>query len=274
MYGYFRQYPNNAIALGMSAETYPELFETAFPDLVGKSPKGWTVKPENPNTKHLWLKPNTLNLLQVKRVQSWIKRFETYVLIGRNDTVNQHFDQELDFCMALDYTFTSSGSDAPRTDVGEAINLLKYHGDDDRLPVLTEKLAVAIQDLGLRPGGFINSVVTHVPSNSDARSVTRDLAASVATESRMKFMQSDLTCQKLPLKGAVVDAKVPTWTELYVDDCVELRGDIAGKVVVVIDDLYQSGATMWMFARFLKEQGAKAVVGIPCVKTFRDTDNT
>ncbi|MDR1492454.1 MAG: hypothetical protein LBT05_07020 [Planctomycetaceae bacterium] len=49
--------------------------------------------------------------------------------------------------------------------------------------------------------------------------------------------------------------------------------DITGKTVCIIDDLYQSGVSMWSYAKFLKERGAKYVFGISCVKTLKDTDN-
>lgn len=42
----------------------------------------------------------------------------------------------------------------------------------------------------------------------------------------------------------------------------------------MVDDLYQSGATMWEYAKFLKSLGAICVFGIVCVKSLRDSDNT
>lgn len=42
----------------------------------------------------------------------------------------------------------------------------------------------------------------------------------------------------------------------------------------MVDDLYQSGTTMWEYAKFLKTLGARFVFGIVCVKSLRDSDNT
>lgn len=54
---------------------------------------------------------------------------------------------------------------------------------------------------------------------------------------------------------------------------IEITGDVEGKSVILIDDLYQSGSTMWTVAKLLKKKGAKRVLGLACVKSWRDTDN-
>ncbi len=36
---------------------------------------------------------------------------------------------------------------------------------------------------------------------------------------------------------------------------------------------YQSGASAWSLARFLKSRGALQVYGLACVQSWRDTDN-
>ncbi|HRI67091.1 MAG TPA: hypothetical protein PK156_22755 [Polyangium sp.] len=54
---------------------------------------------------------------------------------------------------------------------------------------------------------------------------------------------------------------------------VRLSRPIMGANVIVLDDLYQSGVTLWSFARCLKLMGASSVHGVACVKSWRDTDN-
>ncbi len=54
---------------------------------------------------------------------------------------------------------------------------------------------------------------------------------------------------------------------------IEITGDVKGKSIILIDDLYQSGSTMWTVAKLLKMKGAKRVLGLACVKSWRDTDN-
>ncbi len=53
---------------------------------------------------------------------------------------------------------------------------------------------------------------------------------------------------------------------------IEITGDVKGNSIILIDDLYQSGSTMWTVEQ-LKKKGAKRVLGLACVKSWRDTDN-
>lgn len=73
----------------------------------------------------------------------------------------------------------------------------------------------------------------------------------------------DLTCEK----------KIETWQNIYDRNGVCLSNPVKDRSVIVIDDLYQSGTTLWSYARFLKSQGATAIYGLVCVKTSSSTDN-
>ena len=52
-----------------------------------------------------------------------------------------------------------------------------------------------------------------------------------------------------------------------------LNESVEDKTILLIDDLYQSGATLWSLAKFLKSHGAREVYGLACAKSWRDTDN-
>ena len=55
---------------------------------------------------------------------------------------------------------------------------------------------------------------------------------------------------------------------------IEITGDVEGKSIILIDDLYQSNSTtMWTVAKLLKKKVARRVLGLACVKSWRDTDN-
>lgn len=69
------------------------------------------------------------------------------------------------------------------------------------------------------------------------------------------------------------ERKIETWNEIYYNGNVEITDEINEKNVMVIDDLYQSGTTMWEYAKFLKNSGARSVWGLVCVKSLRDSDN-
>ena len=88
------------------------------------------------------------------------------------------------------------------------------------------------------------------------------------------FVASGLICDKAALKNLSLVDKARQWCDLYESgQCVTMNAEVKGKTVIVIDDLYQSGVTLWCYARYLKRLGAKYVLGLVCVKSLRDTDN-
>ena len=86
-----------------------------------------------------------------------------------------------------------------------------------------------------------------------------------------------LKCHKPSFKDKTLNEKISIWNEIYSDtngfEFIE-KVDITDKDVIIIDDLYQSGVSMWSYAKFLKSLGAKQVIGISAVKSLRDSDNT
>lgn len=77
------------------------------------------------------------------------------------------------------------------------------------------------------------------------------------------------------MKNLSIKEKINTWETIYYNNGVKLdENQVRGNNVLVVDDLYQSGVTMWEYAKFLKTIGAKCVFGIVCVKSLRDSDNT
>lgn len=52
-----------------------------------------------------------------------------------------------------------------------------------------------------------------------------------------------------------------------------VTGEAEYQLKYHIDDLYQSGATIWNYAKYLKGLGAKKVMGVVGVKSLRDSDN-
>lgn len=55
-----------------------------------------------------------------------------------------------------------------------------------------------------------------------------------------------------------------------VDGAFELAGDVGGRSIIVLDDLYQSGATINEVGRTLRGGGARTVLGLAITKTQKD----
>lgn len=251
-------------SLYLSKDTYPELFEAAHPDIVALAPRGW----HKGKMSGLWFPE--LDEDDGETIQQWCDRFHRYVLLGLNPHIKPHFDDELDFCLALD--FNRSGPSGPRTPLGEAEYQIKYQGDATQLVVLKTALVDAFGDLPLPTEADV--AISTVPTDPGNPNIARKLGKAVAKARELDFIRSDLLCDKSAMKGLSVDQKIPEWQKFYdAEGCVELHGDVMGRTIVVVDDLYQSGATLWCYAKYLKSLGAEHVIGLVCVKSLRDTDN-
>lgn len=249
------------------ADTYPELFDASCGHITNSSPHGWKMS-KSGKMKYLWFR--SLDDDELEELNDWKEKFEQYVLLGLNQHIEDHFTDELDFCMALDFNYSPGEG---RTIYGEAEYQLKYQESRKHIKVLKDGLIEAIDDLPIPTAECDNILVSYVPAQSGGCNVPRKLAKRVCKDTELELCKAVLTCPKTGLKGVSVDQKIPIWQDLYDEGCVDLSMDVTDKTVVIVDDLYQSGATMWMFAKHLKSLGAKHVFGVPCVKSLRDTDN-
>jgi predicted amidophosphoribosyltransferase len=271
VFTYLHDFEDGASVFGMSCDTYPELFKLAHPSIVAKAPKGWCWNPKR-TCRYLWFPANALDENDLEQIEEWKQKFESYVLIGLNPNICDHFSNELDFCMALDYNFDRSTE--KRTLYGEAEYQLKYKQSRPHLSTLVAALVSALGDLPIPNAERENAILTYVPSDPEKFSIPRMLAKHVSKTAGLEYVQADLSCEKSSMKNLEVNAKIPIWEKLYEQEgCVTLKGDISGRTVIVVDDLYQSGSTIWCYAAYLKEIGAAYVFGLPCVKSLRDTDN-
>jgi predicted amidophosphoribosyltransferase len=268
LHSHLNAYEEGAYSLFVSRDVYPELFDLQHADIRRKTSKPWKASP-NGKMRYLWF-PG-LDEDEVAAIDDWRGRFEKYVLLGLNSHIEDHFTNELDFCMALDFNYDRAAE--KRTIYGEAEYQLKYQGSRQHFQVLVHALVEAVADLPIPPARRDNYCISCVPGSPDTASVQYRLATAVAEKVGVDFIDADLHSPKAALKGLTVEQKIPTWQKLYDDGCVNLSGDVQGRLVVVVDDLYQSGATLWMYAKYLKEQGATHVLGLPCVKSLRDSDN-
>ena len=100
------------------------------------------------------------------------------------------------------------------------------------------------------------------------------MAEEISKQLRLSFIKPILSCDKPQMKQLSIKETIETWEKIYYNNVVILDNQVRGKNVIVVDDLYQSGATMWEYAKFLKTLGARWVFGIVCVKSLRDSDNT
>jgi hypothetical protein len=243
---HFNEYEDGAQSFFVSSDTYPDLFALRYPQIVAKAPKGWRQK----KMKYLWFPSGALDEGDLQNITEWREKFGQYVLLGLNRHIEGHFKDELDFCMALDLNYDPLTE--KRTIFGEAEYQLKYQKSPQHFQVLGNALIDAIGDLPIPPDLEGSYCITSIPCPPDRKSIACRLASAVAKK---------------------IGEKIPIWEKLYAADCVKIAKTVQDRLIIVIDDLYQSGVTLWMYAKFLKQQGAAHVIGLPCVKSRRDSDN-
>lgn len=261
-------YDDGAYSLFVTSDVYPELFDLQHRLISSQAPKGWRMSPKG--MKFLWFPK--LSDADVAIIEDWQERFAKYVLLGLNSNLEEEFTDELDFCMALDFNKEDPATER-RTLFGEAEYQAKYQKSSQHINVLGHALMDAVADLPIPSSHRASYCLTCIPAPPDEKTLPRRLAKGMSKRLDRDFVDAELNCPKRKLKNATVADKIPMWRDLFEQDCVTLTDSVDERLVVIVDDLYQSGATMWTYAEFLKSQGAAHVIGLPCVKSLRDSDN-
>ncbi len=199
-------------------------------------------------------------------VQDWVDLMGNYVAI--RDCLALSF--------ALDYDRQDGDPHKPHTEIGNLRTHAKTYGRaaDDSTHDAAEELAKSMLQF-IRKVDLYERVdlVVGVPPSDPAKNfdLPRHLAEllagaldlpdacdSIRTIAKRAQVKNLALCDKLDvLDGTMaVDAKM-----------------VQGKRVLLVEDLYQSGATINVAAMELVRAGASAVFGLSCVKTCRNTDN-
>ncbi len=182
------------------------------------------------------------------------------------DHLAPHFQSELDEAYALDFNFQSGVLPLAYTDVGNLEHIAKEQQNSAAVAQLSARLAEVIR----RHPSFsrVDVVAPMPPRPSKAFHLPVEMARVMgATLGRPVGL--NLTKAEHPkLRTLPMQQKVSALAGAF-----SLEDAVDGKSVLIVDDLYQSGASAWSLARFLKSRGASRVYGLACVKSWRDTDN-
>lgn len=161
-------------------------------------------------------------------------------------------------------------TDVGRSQIGELEHSAKYGGSSSAKKKLVKVLADVFGRLF--SGKNIQGIVSVPSSTAGTTSLPNYLAAELAAELGLPDLTSALAWEgpKPSLKELPVDQK---WTAL---EAVGLAVDnsVSGRNLVLIDDMYQSGATVHYVASRLREAGADDINVLAVSKGRRDTDNT
>ncbi len=268
------------------ADAVMPVFRHHFSELEDASPKGWKLG--NNSTMNIWVPSDRVHRIDVKKIRRWAEfAGNQCVWLGVGKLLQGRFrSTDLEYCIAGDFNFTTNdGAIDTRSALGQAVYRLKYHFGElaaDEKQQHTEIIVQTLRDtlalLPLRLGPFWLGgapTITSIPSQADSSRVAIAFARHLAQRSELSFISPTLTVPKPKMKELSIGQKIDKWTEIYAQpDAVGIDPEsVRDKTIVIVDDLYQSGITMWAYASFLKKLGARHVFGIVCVKSMKDSDN-
>ena len=216
-------------------------------------------------------------------VERFVDDFRRFVVLGLSNRMKPYFADELDLCLALDYNAESPADLAQfrRTPIGQLEYRAKYEQSPGTVSIIAEQMANLLERVRrcvTPPMSCLSYVPVSTRKQFDlprelVRTLTGRIGAMATDGGGPLVAHPRLKSDKPAMKNLPLSSKVEYWRELTRTNAIALSASVVGQTVVVVDDLYQSGATLWSYAGYLKSQGAALVVGAVCVKSWRDTDN-
>lgn len=170
-------------------------------------------------------------------------------------------------CVAVGEHQSSPGV---RTEIGELERRAKYDADGAARASLLEKMETVY---GRLLGELeIDSICAVPPSEPGKFCLPAWLSSNLSGRLGVEDLTPHLSWggAKPQLKEVDVDLK---WQQLEAVG-LDIGVDVKGRNVLIIDDLYQSGATVHFVASRLQAAGAAELHCLAVVKSLGDTDNT
>jgi hypothetical protein len=261
-------------------DLYAKLFELQEPALFKKAQQGWHDRSEQDGKKVCHC---NFTDAEVDEVRKFLADYVQWVILGLGRHLKPFFSDELDMCIALALNADSPEAMAryERTPIGQLEFRAKYEESERATAVIASHMNRLLRRIcrGLPRGQYS---LSYIPSSADkqydlpgelVRKLEEKLSKTVDFEKPIEVVHPVLKSSKPLLKKLPLSEKIDTWKTLQESQAIDFSGGVAGRTVIVVDDLYQSGATIWSYARYLKMMGATAVIGLVCVKSCRDTDN-
>jgi hypothetical protein len=195
------------------------------------------------------------------RVQAWTKAQGTRVFLK----------DCLDLSLALDVNLKDGGSGPEGyTATGALEHAAKSRRDQQALSRLSDAFCETIRDLPRYRDARLIAAVPPRPGKDF------DLPQSLAARVARKLSLEDLTSRFAfaGVKGTVKETSLAEKWRAWESACLTFAPPLSDEPsIILIDDKYQSGATLHFVASVLRAAGAGPIYGLCAVKTWRDTDN-
>lgn len=150
-----------------------------------------------------------------------------------------------------------------RTHVGESLYRLKYKGDEDALPPLIDTSTQFVRRWRVSVTGIVPVPATNYrrrvqPVSMLARGLGRELGLPVLTDAVLRTKQYE----------ELKNVQDPDERRRLLDGAFRIRAErVRGERLLLVDDLYRSGATMKVLSEALTVAGAAAVYAYALTRT-------
>jgi len=163
--------------------------------------------------------------------------------------------------------FGHSKFDTKRTKIGELLYKLKYQSDKTIIPEIIDIVKNSIKNIDKM------DFIVPVPPSNKTRSFqpVNEIGKSLCTDIGVNFIKDALSKKSSQELKNITD---PAEREKILKESITLKNnlDFTDKKILVIDDLYRSGATLRAVTSVLLEQAnAKKVFVLTLTKTRSNT---
>ena len=152
--------------------------------------------------------------------------------------------------------------DTQRSPLGELVYKLKYKGDNAALPAIVETMAKFIASWNIKPDVIVPLPASKQRAFQPMIEITTQLGAALQIPVNASSLKKTATTSQMKDIGNYAD-------RVKALEAVLVAGkEFKGKTVLLVDDLFQSGATMNVAARIIREQGeAKTIYALALTRT-------
>ncbi|PKM80196.1 MAG: hypothetical protein CVU88_04845 [Firmicutes bacterium HGW-Firmicutes-13] len=164
---------------------------------------------------------------------------------------------------ALGFHSRYQGSEWTRSPVGDLAFRLKYQGDFTVIPALIQKMKDLIQD---HPEVALVDAVIPVPSSVQReKDPVSSLASELAKQIKVNYWPALAKSRKTDQQKQF---QTLAQKKANVAGAFRLQTSIKGKKLLVVDDLFDSGATLEEITKLLKQAGADTVNVLTITRTI------
>jgi len=242
-------------------DIYCDRIDRAFPNIEHV---GW--RDSSKGTSYTFIK--TISDDDRKRLNELLEVLAEILCLTTTEHLKGHFTDELDEAYALDFNFNQNKKPTHDnyTKVGDLVYRAKWCQNGDAARELAEMLARAIQR---HPTLLRADIIAAVPPRPSKKFHLPNELLVTLEKSLDRQCGLGVSVKEISqLKELAFDRKIAALADAF-----SLKDSVNDRTILLIDDLYQSGATLWSFAKFLKSHGAREIYGLTCEKSWSDTDN-